>query len=167
MKIYPKVPILYEDKFPKDFRNDVNGWNFTKEELQKNLGQSIYLSFDFIRQYKSWDSVKVTYEDKTKKIYKWKFDDLSYKMGAKRPVGKIQPEKSKERSEYNFTIDIKGDYYDTNIETMGKDYIKISTGEGDQVAYSYYEVHTGLYDYLVNDLFKLNKQQIKKGVILK
>lgn len=127
----------------------------TKNELEKNLGQSIYLSFDFIRQYKSWNSVKITYNGETTKIYKWKFDDLSYKMGSKRQVGKIQPQKSKERSEYNFTIDIKGEYYETKIETMGKDYIKISTSEGDRVAHSYYEVHTGLYDYLVTDLFRL------------
>ena len=46
-----------------------------------------------------------------RQIHKWKYDDLAYKMSSKRIVGKIQPEKNKERSKYNFTIDIQGDNY--------------------------------------------------------
>ncbi len=45
--IKPKVPIVYENKFPKSFRNDVNGWNFTKEELIRNKGKILTLDIDF------------------------------------------------------------------------------------------------------------------------
>lgn len=132
-----------------------------KEEFETNLAESIYLSFDFVRQYKSWETVKVSYNNDIKKIHKWKFDDLSYKMGSKRSVGKVQPEKSKERSEYNFTINIQGEQYDSKIETMGKNYVKISAGEGDEMVEAYYEVHTGLYEYFVYDVFKLEKKEYK------
>jgi len=47
MKIKPKVPVLYENKFPKNFINDINGWNFTKEELTKNKGKILTLDIDF------------------------------------------------------------------------------------------------------------------------
>jgi len=47
MEIKPNVPIVYDKKFPKDFRNDVNGWNFSKEELQKNKGKILTLDIDF------------------------------------------------------------------------------------------------------------------------
>ncbi|CEH32637.1 hypothetical protein [Romboutsia lituseburensis] len=127
----------------------------TKNELEKLLGESIYLSFDFVKQYKSWKTVEISYNNDVKKVHKWKFDDLSYKMGSKRIVGKVQPEKSKERSKYNFKISIHGEYYDTTIETMGKDYVKITAGSGKEKAQAYYEVHTALYDYLLNDIFEL------------
>ncbi|MGL4911125.1 MAG: hypothetical protein ACRC3Y_01710 [Romboutsia sp.] len=137
----------------------------TKKEFKTTLGQSIYLSFDFARQYKNWKTVEVSYGSEVKKIHKWKFDDFSYKMGAKRIVGKVQPEKGKERSKYNFTIDIAGSYYNLKIETMGKDYLKISAGEGENHGEAYYEVHTGLYDYLLYDLFKLEvKEEVKEEV---
>ncbi|MEK6885775.1 MAG: radical SAM protein [Nanoarchaeota archaeon] len=47
MKIEPNVPIVYSGKFPKDFKNDLNGWNFTKEELVKNKGKILTLDIDF------------------------------------------------------------------------------------------------------------------------
>lgn len=47
MKIEPNVPIVYPGKFPKDFKNDLNGWNFTKEELEKNKGKILTLDIDF------------------------------------------------------------------------------------------------------------------------
>jgi len=47
MRKEPEVPILYEDKFPKDFVNDVNGWNFTQEALIKNKGKILTLDIDF------------------------------------------------------------------------------------------------------------------------
>ena len=72
-------------------------------------------------------------------------------MSAKRIVGKIQPEKNKERSKYNFTIDIQGDNYTLKIETMGKDYVKISSDKGKV----YYEVSIALYEYLRDTIFKL------------
>lgn len=127
----------------------------TKKEFEKVLSESIYLSFDFIKQYKSWDNVEITYKDYNKRIHGWKYDDLSLKMIQKRIVGKVQPEKSQERSKYNFTIDIQGEGYAVKIETMGKDYVKITQGTGKNEITAYYEVHTGLYDYLVKDIFEL------------
>lgn len=123
----------------------------TKKEFGRLIDESIYTSFDFIKQYKDWDSVSITYKGETKNIHKWKFDDLAYKMGSKRMVGKIQPEKSKERSKYNFTIQIKGEHYDAKVETMSKDYVKITSGD----AVSYYEVTPALFDYIKEDIFKI------------
>ncbi|HSQ89848.1 hypothetical protein [Romboutsia sp.] len=131
----------------------------TKNEFERLLRESIYLSFDFIKQYKSWETVEISYKGQTKKIHKWKFDDLSYKMASKRIVGKVQPEKNKERSKYNFTISIRGKYYNSTIETMGKDYVKMSAGEGKNKAKAYYEVHTGLYEYLVSEVFELEQSE--------
>lgn len=123
----------------------------TKNEFGKLIDESIYTSFDFIKQYKGWKSVQITYGENKKNIHKWKFDDLAYKMGSKRIVGKIQPEKSKERSEYDFTIDIKGENYDVKVETMSKDYVKITSGK----AVSYYEVTPTLFEYIKDDIFKI------------
>ena len=131
----------------------------TKKEFKKILGESIYLSFDFVKKYKNWDTVEISYNGETKKIHKWKFDDLAYNMGPKRIVGKVQPQKSKERSKYNFTINIKGENYNAKLETMGKDYVKISQGKGDSKEEAYYEVLTGLYDYLVVDVFQLGQSE--------
>ena len=55
------------------------------------------------------------------------------------------------RSKYNFTIDIQGDNYTLKIETMGKDYVKISSDKGE----AYYEVSIALYEYLREEIFKL------------
>ena len=123
----------------------------SKEEFTNVLNKSIYTSFGFITQYKNWESVSITYGEKTKKIHKWKYDDLSYKMASKRIVGKVQPEKSKERSEYNFTIAIKIKGQDITVETMGEDYVKITSHK----LQSYYEVHNALYEYIKNDIFKI------------
>ncbi len=123
-----------------------------KEEFKKLLDSSIYTSFDFVKQYKTWESVSITNGEKNKKLLKWKYDDLSYKLVSKRIVGKVQPENSKERSEYNFTINIKGDSYEFSIETMGKDYVKISSEKGE----AYYEVPTVLFDYIKNEIFKIS-----------
>ena len=125
-----------------------------KAEFEKVLKESMYTSFDFIKQYKTWKNVTMTYDGQVKSIHKWKFDDLSYKMAAKRLVGKVQPEKSKERSEYNFTIDIKGENYSVSVETMGKDYVKIKSGDLE----AYYEVYIGLFEYIKNDVFKIEEQ---------
>lgn len=122
-----------------------------KTQFEKVLNGSIYTSFDFVKKYKTWKSVNISYNDQKKTIHKWKYDDLAYKMSSKRIVGKIQPEKNKERSKYNFTIDIQGDNYNLKIETMGKDYVKISSDKGE----AYYEVSIALYDYLRETIFKL------------
>lgn len=125
----------------------------TKNELDKLLNESIYTSFGFVKQNKEWKNVKVTYGEKTKTINKWNYNKLSNRMVYKRIVGKVQPEKSKERSRYNFTIEIKGNNYEVRIETMGKDYVKIISGDSEV----YYEVTDLLFDYLKDDIFKLEQ----------
>ena len=122
-----------------------------KTRFEKVLSGSIYTSFDFVKKYKTWKNVSVSYNNQKKTIHKWKYDDLAYKMSSKRIVGKIQPEKNKERSKYNFTIDIQGDNYTLKIETMGKDYVKISSDKGE----AYYEVSIALYEYLREEIFRL------------
>ena len=47
MKIYPKVPVFYKNKFPTNYINDTNGWAFTKEELEQNKGKILTLDIDF------------------------------------------------------------------------------------------------------------------------
>lgn len=126
-----------------------------KKEFENIIKKSIYTSFDFVKQYKTYDKVTITSSTgDTKVIHKWKYDDLSYKMASKRMVGKVQPEKSKDRSDYNFAIDIKGKSYEVRLETMGKDYVKI-TSKGEV---SYYEVHTGLFEYLKEEVFKIKEE---------
>lgn len=124
-----------------------------KKAFDKLLQESIYTSIDSVKKYKTWDSVEIIYGDQVKKPWMWKYDDLAYKISVKRLVGKIQPEKSKERSPYNFTIKIKGDGYSITLDTMGKDYVKVTSDK----ATAYYEVHEGLYDYLRDDIFKIEK----------
>ena len=126
----------------------------SKDELEKLLNKSIYTSFDFIKQYKTWKEVKITYKDTTKNLSKWKYDDLANTMAAKRVVGKVQPEKSKQRSKYNFVIQIKADNYEAKVEVMGANYVKIESKDLN----SYYEVHTALYDYIKDDVFKLSNK---------
>lgn len=122
-----------------------------KKEVEKVLNDSIYTSFDLIKQYKTWKNVELIYGGEIKTIRKWKYDDLSYKMASKRMVGKVQPEKSKERSKYNFTINIEGENYAVKVETMGKDYVKITCGNTS----SYYEAYTGLFEYIRDEIFKI------------
>jgi len=48
MKIIPNVSIVYKNKFPKNFINDVNGWgSFSKKILQDNIGKLLSLDIDF------------------------------------------------------------------------------------------------------------------------
>lgn len=122
-----------------------------KKVFDKLLKESIYTSIDSVKKYKTWESIEIIYKNEVKKPWKWKYDDLAYKISVKRLVGKIQPEKSQERSEYNFIVKINGDGYSTKLETMGDDYIKITSDK----ATAYYEVHNGLYEYLKNDIFKI------------
>lgn len=126
----------------------------SKDELEKLLNKSIYTSFDFIKQYKTWKKVEITYKDTTKNLSKWKYDDLANTMAAKRIVGKIQPEKSKERSKYNFVIEIKADNYEAKVEVMGPNYVKIQSKN----LSSYYEIHTALYDYIKDNIFRLSEK---------
>lgn len=122
-----------------------------KKQFEELLKESIYTSIDSVKKYKTWNSVEVVYGDKVKKIKKWKYDDLAYKISVKRIVGKIQPEKSKERSEYNFTINIGGEGYNVAIETMGQEYVKVVSDQ----ATAYYEVHSGLFEYIRDSILKI------------
>ena len=48
MKIIPDIPIIYEDTFPKDFINDVNGWgSYSKQILEDNIGKLLSLDIDY------------------------------------------------------------------------------------------------------------------------
>ncbi|WP_455539814.1 hypothetical protein [Terrisporobacter sp.] len=123
----------------------------SKDEFKKILDKSIYTSFDFVRQYKTWKEVKISYNNDVKKLSRWKYDDLANTMASKRVVGKVQPERNKERCKYNFVIEIKADNYEAKIYTMGEDYVKI---EAKNLS-SYYEVHNGLYKYIKNEIFKI------------
>lgn len=124
----------------------------SKEELKNILDKGIYTSFDFVKQYKTWKEIKITYKDSTKNLSKWKYDDLANTMAAKRVVGKVQPEKSKQRSKYNFIIEIKADNYEAQVEVMGANYVRIQSKD----LSSYYEVHTALYDYIKDSVFKIS-----------
>ena len=121
-----------------------------KEEFKTIIDKGIYLSFDFISDSERWKSVHISYGEDVKSISGFKYDKLSKRMEYKRPVGKVQPEKSKERTKYNYTIYIDGDDFSTKIETMGPDYIRVSTGNDE----TYYEVSNKLYNYIKDDIFK-------------
>ncbi|HIH10085.1 MAG TPA: radical SAM protein [Candidatus Diapherotrites archaeon] len=47
MKIYPCVPKVFEGNFPANYINDVNGWAFSKKELENNKGKLLTLDIDF------------------------------------------------------------------------------------------------------------------------
>jgi len=47
MNFYPDVPIVYGDKFPLEFINDVNGWSFPKDEVENNFREMLTLDIDF------------------------------------------------------------------------------------------------------------------------
>ncbi len=44
---YGKIPEVYPGKFPPDFREGFEGWNFTEEDLEKNRGKVLTLDIDF------------------------------------------------------------------------------------------------------------------------
>ncbi len=133
---YYKIPVAY------------------KKEFKEILDTSIYTSFDFIKQHKTWKKVTIDYGDENKKIHNWKYDDLASKMVQKRLVGKIQPEKARERSKYKFTINITADNYEAKVDIMGEDYVKITVDN----LVSYYEVSDSLYDYIKTDIFKISEE---------
>lgn len=134
---YYKVPVAY------------------KKEFKEILDTSIYTSFDFVKQHKTWKKVTIDYGDENKKLSGWKYDDLASKMVQKRLVGKIQPEKARERSKYKFTINITAENYEAKVDIMGEDYVKITVND----LVSYYEVSNSLYDYIKTDIFKISEDE--------
>ena len=83
------------------------------------------------------------------------YDDLASKMVQKRLVGKIQPEKARERCKYKFTINITSDNYEARVDIMGEDYVKITVNN----LISYYEVSNNLFDYIKTDIFKISDSE--------
>lgn len=47
MKIIPNIPTTFTGKFPKGYINDVNGWAFTAETIENNVGKLLTLDIDF------------------------------------------------------------------------------------------------------------------------
>jgi len=47
MNVIPKVPVVFKGKFPKSFVNDLEGWSFSREKLEKNKGKLLTLDIDF------------------------------------------------------------------------------------------------------------------------
>lgn len=124
-----------------------------KKEFEKVVNESIYTSFDFAVNDKKWKSVHISKGEDVKTLHKWKYNNLVSKMRYKRHVGKVQPEKSREKSKFNYSIYIDGDGFNLRIDTMGSNYIKIISGKnGEYVAY--YEVYSDMYNYIKENIFK-------------
>ncbi|KKR05841.1 MAG: Radical SAM domain protein [Parcubacteria group bacterium GW2011_GWC2_39_14] len=47
MKIEPKIPIIYKNKFPKNFVNTPDGWAFSEKVIKANKGKILTLDIDF------------------------------------------------------------------------------------------------------------------------
>lgn len=47
VKIYPDIAPVYSKDFPEDYINDINGWAFSEEEVNKNLGRLLTLDIEF------------------------------------------------------------------------------------------------------------------------
>lgn len=120
-----------------------------KEDFQNMYLRRIYTSVDYITGKGGLGEITIYKGDEEKGVLPWKKDDLINKILYKREVGKIQPEKEFRNYKVNFTIKIEKNGKKIDIQTMGKNFIKVSNG--DSVAY--YEVFPDLYDYLDKDVF--------------
>ena len=121
-----------------------------KAELEAEYRKSIYTSVDFITNKENMGSIRIYHGDESKKVWPWKKDDLIYKILYKREVGKIQPEKEFKKSKDNYTIKMEKSGVKIFIQTMGKDFIKVTCGDNT----AYYEVFPELYNYLHDEVFK-------------
>ena len=121
-----------------------------KAELEAEYGKLIYTSVDFITNKENMRSIRIYHGDESKKVWPWKKDDLIYKILYKREVGKIQPEKEFKKSKDNYTIKMEKSGVKIFIQTMGKDFIKVTCGDNT----AYYEVFPELYNYLHDEVFK-------------
>lgn len=120
-----------------------------KSDFQSMYNRMIFTSVDYIVNKKDLGKIRVCKGNDEKGIMPWKKDDLIHKILYKREVGKIQPEKDFQKSKKNFTIKIRKSNRDIIIQTMGKDFIKVTSG--DNIAY--YEVYKDLYEYLDTEIF--------------
>lgn len=121
-----------------------------KAELEAEYRKLIYTSVDFITNKENMGSIRIYHGDESKKVWPWKKDDLIYKILYKRAVGKIQPEKEFKKSKDNYTIKMEKSGVKIFIQTMGKDFIKVTCGDNT----AYYEVFPELYNYLHDEVFK-------------
>lgn len=121
-----------------------------KAELEAEYRKLIYTSVDFITNKENMGSIRIYHSDESKKVWPWKKDDLIYKILYKREVGKIQPEKEFKKSKDNYTIKMEKSGVKIFIQTMGKDFIKVTCGDNT----AYYEVFPELYNYLHDEVFK-------------
>ena len=121
-----------------------------KAELESEYRKLIYTSVDFITNKENMGSIRLYHGDKSKKVWPWKKDDLIYKILYKREVGKIQPEKEFRKSKDNYTIKMEKSGEEIYIQTMGKDFIRVTCGYN----IAYYEVYPELYNYLHDEVFK-------------
>ncbi len=120
-----------------------------KKDFQNMYRRMIYTSVEFITADGSIGDVKVYHGNEEKNIYFWKKKDLINKILYKREVGKIQPEKEFSKEKDNYTIKIEKSGKELTIQTMGKDFIKVSCGDNN----AYYEVYPDLYNYLHDKIF--------------
>lgn len=121
-----------------------------KAELEAEYRKLIYTSVDFITNKENMGSIRIYHGDESKKVWPWKKDDLIYKILYKREIGKIQPEKEFKKSKDNYTIKMEKSGVKIFIQTMGKDFIKVTCGDNT----AYYEVFPELYNYLHDEVFK-------------
>lgn len=121
-----------------------------KNDFEDMYTRMIYTSVDYITNKKDLGKIVLYKGDEQKSVLPWRKDDLVDKILYKREVGKIQPEKDFNKSKVNFTIKINKSNREIVIQTMGMDFIKVTSG--DNVAY--YEVYQDLYKYLDEDVFK-------------
>lgn len=121
-----------------------------KEEFESDYRKLIYTSLDFITNKENVGSITLYRGNESKSVWPWKKDDLIYKILYKREVGKIQPDKEFKKSKDNYTIKMEKSGVKISIQTMGKDFIKVTCGDNT----AYYEVYPELYNYLHDEVFK-------------
>ncbi|TQQ84016.1 hypothetical protein EXD82_08955 [Peptacetobacter hominis] len=120
-----------------------------KEEFKGIVNGAIYTSFDFVMNEANWKKLYISKGEDVKTIHGWKYKEVSEKIRYKRLVGKIQPEKAKERTDVNYVMVIEGEGFEAKVETMGPDYIKITSND----CVAYYEIYEDFYNYLTDDIF--------------
>lgn len=117
-----------------------------KKDFKSMFRRMIYTSVEFITNGDKIGKIKLYSGNQQKRVLFWQKKDLIRKIMYKREVGKIQPEKEFGKTKKNYTIKIEKSGVEIAIQTMGRDFIKVSCG--DNVAY--YEVFPELYNYLAS-----------------
>lgn len=131
---YYKLPLEYE------------------KDIEKLFNKEIYISFDAVKQYKTWNSVTIDYKDNSKEISKIKLEDFNNKIIRKKALSEYQAARLGEYDE-NFNITIKGNGYELNLQTIGSSAMGVYYKEYK----AYYEIDEQLYNYLC-DIFYISKE---------